>query len=209
MRLWSVDGFKVLWVTLTSSPSSSRPRLRKDFQALRKRIEHKFAFGLVEYVCVDTREGHGVLHMLWACKSSRFFIPQAWLSAQWAEIHGAPVVDVRAVGKGDGDARRLSRYMVTQYCAGQDALVRLSQSRARLPLAKVRQAVRVALRNLPERWEWASHIFDHFGVKAWHAVFRRGYANVFVDALDSLLWSGSCSMHGVQFALVNGSLERV
>src|SRR5229473_5263023 len=66
LRYWQSNGYQCLWVTLTSSPRSSAKRLRADFQALRKRITRELGFSGLEYVCVDTREGHGVLHMIWA-----------------------------------------------------------------------------------------------------------------------------------------------
>ena len=66
LRYWQGNGYQCLWVTLTSAPNSPDKRLRGDFQVLRKRIERVLGFSRVEYVCVDTREGHGVLHMIWA-----------------------------------------------------------------------------------------------------------------------------------------------
>ena len=60
-----------MWVTLTSSPESDGESLRKHFQVLRKRLARELCFAPVEYVCVDTREGHGVLHMIWAWRDTR------------------------------------------------------------------------------------------------------------------------------------------
>lgn len=68
LNYWQANGYQCLWVTLTSSPSSPVDQLRKDFQALRKRIGRQLGFEGVQYVCVDTREGHGVLHMILAWK---------------------------------------------------------------------------------------------------------------------------------------------
>jgi len=139
VRFWQSEGYQCLWVTLTSSPSSPLKRLRADFQVLRKRIDRQLGFPGVEYVCVDTREGHGVLHMIWAwrdpnpAKRASFYIPFDWLQAQWKRIHGAFHVNVKRIGEADRDARRLSRYIVAQYCGGQNALVRLSQSRLPYP----------------------------------------------------------------------------
>lgn len=67
---WQAHGYQCLWVTLTSSPSSPVAQLRRDFQALRKRMARQLDYEGVEYVCVDTREGHGVLHMILAWKES-------------------------------------------------------------------------------------------------------------------------------------------
>lgn len=136
LRYWQANGYQCLWVTLTSSPRSSAKRLRSDFQALRKRIAREFGFQGVEYVCVDTREGHGVLHMIWAWKDpdarkkASFFVPFPWLQKSWSSLHGAFHVNVKRIGGADRDARALSRYIVAQYCGDQKALVRISQSRA-------------------------------------------------------------------------------
>jgi len=64
LRYRQSDGYQCLWTTLTSSPRSSAKRLRADFQALRKRIGREPGFSCVEYICVDTREERGVLHMI-------------------------------------------------------------------------------------------------------------------------------------------------
>jgi hypothetical protein len=55
-------------MTLTSSPASPLDQLRKDFQALRKRMARQLGYAAVHYVCVDTREGFGVLHTILAWK---------------------------------------------------------------------------------------------------------------------------------------------
>jgi hypothetical protein len=147
LRLWQSTGHQCLWVTLTSAPHSPDKRLRADFQALRKRIVREFGFRDLQYICVDTREGHGVLHMIWAWrdpnprKRSSFYIPFEWLQDAWSSLQGAFHVNVKRIGGADRDARRLSRYIVAQYCGDQNALVRLSQSRMDYPLARMRAAL--------------------------------------------------------------------
>ena len=44
LRLWQSEGYQCLWATLTSSPSSPRDRLRKDYQVLSKRIKRELGF---------------------------------------------------------------------------------------------------------------------------------------------------------------------
>ena len=118
LRYWQASGYQCLWVTLTSAPGSPLARLRKDFQVLRKRVRREFGFESFEYVCVDTIEGHGVLHMIWAWadpdtrKKASFYIAFDWLQVQWKHIHGAFHVNVKRIGSSDTDARRLSRYIV-------------------------------------------------------------------------------------------------
>ena len=68
LNYWQANGYQCLWVTLTSSPSSSAVQLRSHFQTLRKRIARQLGFEGLQYVCVDTREGHGVLHIILAWK---------------------------------------------------------------------------------------------------------------------------------------------
>lgn len=70
LNYWMAHGYQCLWVTLTSSPSSPVAKLRKDFQTLRKRMARQLDYEGVQYICVDTREGHGVLHMILAWKES-------------------------------------------------------------------------------------------------------------------------------------------
>ena len=70
LNYWQANGYQCLWVTLTSSPSSPLDQLRRDFQTLRKRMARQLGFEGVQYVCVDTREGHGVLHTILAWKDS-------------------------------------------------------------------------------------------------------------------------------------------
>ena len=159
IRYWQSNRYQVLWITLTSSPSSPTDRLRRDFQVLRKRIGRTLRYSNFEYVCVDTREGHGVLHMLWAWrdpnprKKASFYIPFDWLQKQWTGIHGAFHVRVNRMGGADRDARRLSRYIVAQYCGDQNALVRLSQSRMEVCLSRMREALYRTLKGLTERYE--------------------------------------------------------
>lgn len=68
LNYWQANGYQCLWLTLTSSRTSSADQLRKHFQTLRKRIGRQFGYEGIQYVCVDTREGHGVLHMIVAWK---------------------------------------------------------------------------------------------------------------------------------------------
>src|SRR5438445_491267 len=79
-------------------PSSRGRSLWKDHKELLRRVERTFGFKGVEHFGVETGEGLGVLHLLWAWqprpgrRGVAFYIPQAWLSRTWAEIHGAPMV---------------------------------------------------------------------------------------------------------------------
>jgi len=219
LRYWQSSGYQCLWVTLTSSPQSPKDRLRQDFQVLRKRAGRELGFPSFEYVCVDTIEGHGVLHMIWAWKDpdprkrASFYIPFDWLQEQWKGIHGAFHVNVKRIGTADGDARRLSRYIVAQYCGDQNGLVRLSQSRMAVSFARMREALLRTLRSLPERYEDGKRLSAEYrGEESWKEFsreFNRTLWAVFRNAWDALVRSRSCEAFGVQFAWWDGRLQRV
>jgi hypothetical protein len=215
LRYWQAGGYQCLWVTLTSSPTSPDKRLRGDFQALRKRIERELGFKSLEYVCVDTREGHGVLHMIWAWKDpnprkrASFYVPFEWLQPAWTSLHGAFHVNVKRIGGADQDARRLSRYIVAQYCGDQNALVRLSQSRMAVPLTKMRAQLLRALKGLPERYEFGGKLLQSVGSEEFSRAFNQFLWLAFRQAWDCLVRSRSCEAYGVTLVWVDGELRRL
>ena len=216
LRYWQSMGYQCLWVTLTSAPDSPKERLRKDFQILRKRMDRDLGYSGLEYVCVDTLEGHGVLHMIWAWKDpnprkrASFYIPFDWLQEQWNGIHGAFHVNVKRIGSADKDARRLSRYIVAQYCGDQDGLVRLSQSRMEISLSRMREALLRLLRGLPERYEHAKALVNEGqSSEDFGRLFNGWFWAVFRNAWDDLVRSRSCEAFGVQLAWWCGELQRV
>jgi len=107
---------RVRFLTLTSAVGSDRSRLSKDFQVLRKRIEHAFGF-LLQYCKINTSEGNGVVHALFVGS----YVPQEWISKAWSEIHGGSmVVDIREVRlRKKSDVKSMGRYLVSQYLARQ------------------------------------------------------------------------------------------
>ena len=120
---------------LTSRVGYDRSFLSKDFQILRKRIEHEFDFSM-EYVKVNTGEGNGVIHCVYfpvgldgsSVGSKVGFIPQSWLSRAWADITGgSSIVWISDLHARKG-ANRLVSYLVSQYFSGQSALERVSYS---------------------------------------------------------------------------------
>jgi hypothetical protein len=215
LRYWQANGYQCLWVTLTSSPSSPDKRLRADYQVLRKRVGRELGFTEFEYVCVDTREGHGVLHMIWAWKDQNlrkrasFYLPFEWLQEQWKEIHGAFHVNVKRIGGADKDARRLSRYIVAQYCGGQNALVRLSQSKMAISLSRMRDALLRTLKGTAERYQYGQVLSQTLPPDQFSGAFNRLFWAEFRGAWDQLVRSRSCKAFGVQFAWWGGELQRV
>lgn len=99
---------KIRIITLTSRPEAAFHAMNDRFQVLRKRIVRKFKSAF-EYWKIKTLEGNGVMHIVYkGC-----FIPQKWLSKQWDEMHGSPIVFIQALrGK-----KRLARYLVSHYMA--------------------------------------------------------------------------------------------
>jgi hypothetical protein len=125
-------------VDLTTSSKGDSKTLQRDFQYLRAEIEKKFGF-YVEYFRVETSEGFGVYHMIWAIKWDKaVWIPQKWLSEEWEKIHGAKIVWISRMGKSYTSIKRVGRYFAVQYLAGQSSMVRISWSwwRGRLAIGK-------------------------------------------------------------------------
>jgi hypothetical protein len=214
LRLWQSSGYQCLWVTLTSSPTSSEKRLRANFQTLRKRLDRHRGFPGVEYICVDTREGHGVLHMIWAwkdpnpAKRASFYIPFDWLQAAWRDIHGAFHVNVKRIGGRDRDARRLSRYIVAQYCGDQNALVRVSQSRMEFPLSRMRTRLLSVIKGLPERYAFGHQMHANLTREEFVPVFNAFLWKAFRQAWVDLVRSRSCEAFGVKLVWWDGELRR-
>jgi len=215
IRYWQGHGYQLLWVTLTSAPQSSRQELRVHFQTLRKRIARQLGFKCIEYCCVDTREGHGVLHMIWAWRDqdpnrrASFYVPFEWLQVQWKEIHGAFHVNLKRMGGADGDARKLSRYVVSQYCGKQSGLVRLSRSRMEVPLARMRQALYSELRRCSERYYAASELPASLPLDEFSKRMSGMFWSTFRTAWDDLVRSGRCKAFGVLFLWFRNELQRV
>lgn len=104
-------GDRLRFMTLTTAVGGSIDRVRPHFQVLRKRIKRHFGF-LPQYWSLKTNEGNGVLHIVF----KGGFIPQHWLSDAWFSIHGARVVDIRALW---GSPRKLTNYLVANYLCKQ------------------------------------------------------------------------------------------
>ncbi len=215
LQYWQANRYQCLWITLTSSPDSPDQRLRRDFQTLRKRIKRELGFAAFQYVCVDTREGHGVLHMIWAWrdpnsqKRSSFYIPFEWLQTQWQDIHGAFHVNVKRIGNSAKDSRRLSRYIVAQYCGDQYGLVRVSQSRQDIPLTKMRKKLLATIRGLPERYKLASQLPQTLSGEELSSVMNQWLMMTFRQAWDDLVTKKHCEAFGVRLVWWGDTLERM
>ena len=169
---WECANYAVLWVVLTTARGGNNKTLAYHHKKLRNRIERKLDYKKLEFLHVQTAEGNGVLHVLWAWKipvgrnKGVFYIDQQWLSQQWLDIHGASYVFINRYGRDRMSSHRVSRYLVSQYVSNQDALVRVSWSRLRslgFPLArtwnkfksswKSYHSSKVSHRKMIEAWE--------------------------------------------------------
>ncbi len=75
-------------VDLTTAVGGDAFKLRRHLQELRRRVERDLGFNDLRLFVIETSEGNGVLHMVWAWRGSRsFFIEQEWLSQEWEKIH--------------------------------------------------------------------------------------------------------------------------
>jgi len=205
MRWWEREGNDLWWVTLTSSPQSDPLRLRRHFQVWRKRLERALEVdeSSIQYVMVDTREGHGVLHLILAlpagARMGKHQLDYGLIGGWWQEIHGARQVKFLPIRRGDSSIRKLSQYIVSQYMAnGQgDALVRISGSRIAAPLtawrkdvfaiATSKQAAYHLLNSFGPLGEMFPIVWKHFRGEQWSAAR---------DAWDQLVKGGWCEIDG-------------
>jgi len=99
-------GQKLRFMSLTSSPESDPSQVNRHFEVLVKRIRRRFP--MFEYCKIRTPEGQGgVIH----CVFRGPYSPQSWLSEQWNEIYGAPIVDIRVLYGDRGIASYLLGYL--------------------------------------------------------------------------------------------------
>jgi len=102
-------GGNLKFITLTTSMESAEAGkdIRQSWRVLLQRLRRrKLCSGYVkvmEFTQAGLPHFHVVLRGPW--------VPQSWLSEQWAEIHLSPIVDVRRVQAKDGAASYLAKYM--------------------------------------------------------------------------------------------------
>jgi hypothetical protein len=132
-------GEKLKFLTLTSANESSD--LKTHWEILRKRIKrlkpsrlmkngwitkHQMAklyknynrLFKFDYFVVRTAEGNGVLHVLFFGD----YIPYDWIKENWVEIHGAWSVSISETKTGIYSPNSLTKYILTQYIQGQNAI---------------------------------------------------------------------------------------
>jgi hypothetical protein len=101
-------------MTLTTSPEGrARCELGASWGTLLKRIRRRWVLEGFEYWKLRTSEGHGVLHIIF----SGPYIPHAWLTRTWKEIHFSPVVYLQELRY---RRKRLISYLMTHYLPAHD-----------------------------------------------------------------------------------------
>ena len=215
LRFWQRSRRVLWWMTLTSSPESPPDRLRRDFQAWRKRLARLLRLepADLQYVMVDTAEGHGVLHFVVAFpENCARFLDYRRLGENWQAIHGARQVRFVRVRDGDGSTRRLSHYMISQYMVTQgeltDLLGRVSSSRIVSPLWRLRREL-VRRCTSPARVYQLTHDMMALGADFPDAIrnARRLVWQVFRSAWDSLVLRSWCDVFGDRLCVVAEGLE--
>ena len=111
---------RLRFMTLTSSPESVGRSLNADFRVLKMRILRKFHFKM-KYWKIRTNEGNGVLHIVFRGK----YIPQKWVSEQWAGIHRSPIVDIRSLHETRKGLTGIVFYLVGN-CLAKQSFERMS-----------------------------------------------------------------------------------
>jgi hypothetical protein len=182
----SCKGYQLLRVDLTSSNERGSEFLSADFKKLRRRAEKKFKGYKIHFFKVQTFEGNGVLHLVLAVKWNRpIYIAQAWLSEEWASIHGAHRVWIKRMRSKDRDLTRVSRYFSCQYLAGQCSIARVSWSwwRDGLSIARAWNFYRKEMQCLSDIYTWAG--FNPCSItvskkeffSGWNKILRDGWCS--------------------------------
>ena len=119
-------GYKAFFLTLTSSPKTNHPDLRKDGDTLVKRVLKLFPN--FQYVKVETFEGYRVIHALYhhAFNGWNYRDIHSWISNAWSEIHSAFVVWNSVVVE-HWSIKKVAGYLC-QYMSSQRGFFRASRS---------------------------------------------------------------------------------
>lgn len=93
----------------TETPQEALDALNANWRSLWKRIKRAHGSRAVGYVKVIElhQSGKPHLHLVLATP----YISQRWLSRNWAELTGSPIVDIRLVKSERGIARYLAKYL--------------------------------------------------------------------------------------------------
>jgi hypothetical protein len=232
--VWQRLGWSLYFLTFTSSKASDqvegdRSALLVHWQALRARLARHLGVDRcdIHYRGVRTSEGFGVLHLVVAVDPAK--VGHRWrlvdfehLQDWWRELHGAWHVNVKRIRADSASARRVSRYVVSQYLVQQggelvDALVRTFGSRLELRLPAIRERFRELMRlhGGALRFRWMKAAMDVDAGLPWESTWRefgRLWWRMRREAWGDLLARGQCEVFGARLVLLpwcGGTVEEV
>lgn len=215
------------FTTLTGSPSSNPKQLRYHWQLLRRRIETYLDWprGSIQYRCVDTEEGHGVLHIVLSLPipPKAFWIDYSIIRGWWLELHDAVQFRTDEIGIGQDHAARLSTYIVSQYVSNQDLSIRTSGTRLPLKFTAISTHVRRLIFGIggtpsagayamPEADFLRSPQFakvDSFASEEYQAArraWRSAMWKLHRRVMSDLLLTGTAELFGKEYSLLNDSV---
>jgi hypothetical protein len=125
LNRWEYQRRSIIRKDLTMANGGDPSKLSDHYEELIRRIKRKTGVKDIQYWKMTTREGNGVIHAILAGNES-LYVDQGWLSEEWEKIHGAIIVYVKRYRGGTLSRGRVSRYLVSQYMAGQDAQAHVS-----------------------------------------------------------------------------------
>ncbi|MBN1859927.1 MAG: hypothetical protein JW840_00540 [Candidatus Thermoplasmatota archaeon] len=138
-----------------------------------------------QYINIRTTEGpEGVLHILYFGD----FLPQSWLKDEWHRLTGGcQSAYIRMCKTRTYNEKRLARYCIDQYCAGQTDYLRFSCSKHWVYPGFVRHynSLKVDCR------DYSHAIGECYG----HPVYRLDMDRLINRWNEWLLLHGSCSFH--------------
>jgi hypothetical protein len=168
---------------LSTAPGGSKEKLAYHHRLLRESIGRKYGFKGIQYFCVQTDEGNGVLHIVWAWKGEPYFaVEKEWLNDEWERIHGAKITWIKAVSDGEGSRARIGKYCITQYCAEQSGFVRFSYSWWLMPYAisssweRLKRLGRDTYQGTDFKWRTRYTVSMSELVAAWEELIENGSA---------------------------------
>lgn len=148
-------GYQLLRVDFTSSPESQYSKLSSNFKSIIKKIQKKYGYD-INFFCVKTKEGYGVLHTILAIKDSKaVWIDQEFLSKEWEKLNKAKIVSIKRMKVGDGDKKRVSKYFVSQYLSDQKGFDRYSYSWWKfMPIGKIWNDFKENTKKYNKYYQW-------------------------------------------------------
>jgi hypothetical protein len=150
LNRWEYQRRSITRMDLTTANGGDPSKLSDHYEELIRRIKRKTGVKDIQYWRMTTREGNGVIHAILAGSVS-LYVDQKWLSEEWEKIHGAIIVYVKRYRGGSLSRGRVSRYLISQYMAGQDAQAHVSwtwETTFNVPIVKFWKQFKAASRGL-------------------------------------------------------------